>query len=600
VLLVDDQLENLIALEASLEPIDARLVRARSGAEALRAVLDEQFAVILMDVKMPALDGIETIKLIKARERSRSTPIIFLSAFDEGATMHRGYEAGAVDYLRKPFDPEAVRAKVSVFIELHEKKLALQEAHAELEKRVLERTFELEATNMALEREIAERKAAEERLYELAHRDPLTGFANRTLLMQEISRAVSRAMRGTCPFAVMLIDVDRFKTVNDSLGHAAGDHLLRGFANRLAGCLREVDIPGRLGGDEFAVLLDGIASSVDALAVAERIHGALASPFQIEGKEVFATASIGIVMMEVRYTRGEELLRDADAAMYRAKEAGRARSQLFDREMHTGVVARVSLEADLARALERDQLELYYQPIVDTKSRGLVGFEALARWNHHQRGIVGPDEFIPIAEDTGLIRPIGEWVLLTACRQLAEWTSELPGLHMSINLSAQQLAQTDLVTHVLGAIAATTIDPRQLDLEITESSVMPNIGLAEGSLAQLRDAGIGISLDDFGTGYSCLSHLHDLPVSTVKIDRGFVQRLYTSDQRPVVVQAIIALAHTLGMTVTAEGVESEAQLSFLRELECERAQGFLFGRPMATASAAKILSTAAAHRTTSR
>jgi diguanylate cyclase (GGDEF)-like protein len=589
VLLVDDRPENLVALAASLEPLGARIVSVGSGLEALRSVLEQQFAVILMDVKMPGLDGLETVRLLKERERSRNTPIIFLSASDEGASMCRGYASGAVDYLLKPFDPEALRAKVSVFIALHEKELALQAAQAELELRVLERTSELAATNRALEREVADRKAAEQRLFELAHRDPLTGFANRGLLMQELTRAVARATRLQAPFAVMLIDVDRFKGINDTLGHLAGDHLLLGVGNRLAACLRQVDIIGRLGGDEFAVILDGISTPDEALSTAARVHQALASPFLVEGKEVFATASIGIAIMEPQYLCGEELLRDADAAMYRAKENGRARSQLFDREMRTSVIARGRLESDLARAVARNQLVLHFQPIVDTHNRSLVGFEALVRWQHPERGLIGPAEFIPIAESNGLIRKIGHWVLTTACSQLAEWSVANPSLTMSVNLSAHQLAHRDLVSLVLEAIRTSSIEPQRLTLEITESAVMPNIGLAEGSLAQLRDEGIDISLDDFGTGYSCLSHLHDLPVSAVKIDRTFVQRLGASNQRSVVVQAIIGLARTLGLSVTAEGVESEHQLSFLRSLECERAQGYLFARPMDGPSATRLL-----------
>ncbi len=582
VLIVDDRRENLIALEASLEPLAARVVCAQSGFDALRAVLDDQFAVILMDVRMPGLDGIETMKLLKERERTRDVPIIFLTASRDDANLCRGYASGAVDYLYKPVDPEALRAKVSVFITLHEKELALQAAHAELELRVQERTAELAATNRELQQQITERMAAEKQLFELAHRDQLTGFANRALLMQEMTRAVARAGRSAAPFAVMLVDIDRFKAVNDTLGHMVGDRLLLGIANRLSTCLRDTDIPARLGGDEFAVLLDGVATGDAALRTAERIQAALATPFILEGKEVTATASIGVALMDPRYARGEELLRDADAAMYRAKQAGRARSQLFDREMQDNVVATIRLEADLARAVERNQLVLHYQPIVDARTKALIGFEALVRWQHPERGLLSPSEFIPIAEDTGLIRAIDYWVLQTACRQLRDW----PGTpSMSVNISAQLLAQPDLVSVVLGAVQQTGIDARRLTLEITESAVMPNIGLAEVSLARLREAGMEISLDDFGTGYSCLSHLHDLPVTAVKIDRSFVQRLGLTNQRPVVIEAIIGLAHTLGMSVTAEGVETETQLEYLRSVGCERVQGFLISKPVDAATA---------------
>ncbi|MBA2542700.1 MAG: diguanylate cyclase [Deltaproteobacteria bacterium] len=355
VLLVDDHPENLLALEASLEPLGQRLVRAESGTAALRAVLDEQFAVILMDVRMPDLDGFETMALLRQRERSRNVPIIFLSAHPEKHHVLRSYSSGAVDYLLKPFDPDALRSKVSVFVTLRQNELALQAAHselqtahAELEHRVQKRTAELAAANKTLEREVAERKAVQQLLFDQAHHDNLTGLANRALLMEHLNRAVARSRRRAAPsFAVMMLDLDRFKVVNDTLGHLAGDQLLKTVAERLQGCLREVDTASRLGGDEFAILVDGITSLEDATRTAERIQHALAVPLVVDHKEVFATASIGIAMMDARYKCGEELLRDADTALYRAKEAGRAQFQVFDREMHTSVMKQLGLEADL-------------------------------------------------------------------------------------------------------------------------------------------------------------------------------------------------------------------------------------------------------------
>jgi len=330
ILLVDDRVENLMALEVSLEPLGQRLVRATSGSEALRAVLDEEFAVILMDISMPELDGFETVEVLRQRERSRHIPIIFISAYPEQQNSARSYSAGAVDYIVKPFDPDTLRAKVSVFVHLRQHEIALQQAHAELEQRVLERTAELAAANRALEREIVERKAAEQRLFELAHHDGLTGLANRGLLMEHLNRAVAQWKRkADRSFAVMMIDLDRFKDVNDTLGHHAGDQLLVGFSQRLELCLREVDTAARIGGDEFAVLVDNITDIGDVTRLAGRIQHELAQRFPIDGKDVEATASIGIVMMNGSYRRGEELLRDADAAMYRAKQGGRARFSVF-------------------------------------------------------------------------------------------------------------------------------------------------------------------------------------------------------------------------------------------------------------------------------
>ena len=330
ILLVDDRAENLVALQASLEPLGQRLVTATSGDAALRAVLDDEFAVILMDIKMPDLDGFETVALLRQHERSRHIPIIFLSAFAEEHYALRSYLAGAVDYLLKPCDPAALRAKVSVFVHLRQQELALQEAHAELERRVMERTAELAAANRALQREIVERKAAEQRLFELAHHDGLTKLANRALLVSHLNRAVAQWRRETGRgFALMMLDLDRFKAVNDTYGHLAGDQLLIGFAQRLELCVREVDTPARLGGDEFAILVDGIAELSGATVLAERIQRALVRPFDIGGRQVYVGASIGIAMMTGDYHHGDELLRDADAAMYRAKHAGRARSEVF-------------------------------------------------------------------------------------------------------------------------------------------------------------------------------------------------------------------------------------------------------------------------------
>ncbi len=593
VLLVDDRPENLLALEVSLEPLGQRLVRARSGDEALRAVLDEQFAVILMDIRMPGLDGFETMALLKQRERSRHVPIIFLSAFTEQLDGVRSYASGAVDYLLKPIDPEALRSKVSVFVHLRQNELALHAARAELEQRVIERTMELAETNRALEREIQERKAAEQRLQFQAHRDALTGLANRALLMDHLEGTLARSRRqlGTT-FAVLMLDIDRFKVVNDSLGHVVGDRLLVAIAERLTRCLREVDTAARLGGDEFAILLDGIGDLKDATRTAERIQRALTEPFILDGKEILATASIGIAMMDARYILAEELLRDADAAMYRAKEEGRARCQVFDREMHTTVMAQLRLEGDLCKAVERNELVLHYQPIVSVKDGSLVGFEALVRWNHPERGLVHPGEFIGLAEETGLIRPLGRWVMTEACRQLAEWTSIRPDLSMSVNLSPFEFAQRDLVDEIEATIAQAQIDPRQLKLEITESAIMQRVAVVQPMLTRLRDRGISISLDDFGTGYSCLSYLHEFPVTTLKIDRSFVQRIGTENERPAILRGIVMLARNLDIEVIAEGVETEGQLAQLRHLECEHAQGFYFSHPLDAEAARKRLALA--------
>ncbi|CAN5794829.1 hypothetical protein BH11MYX3_BH11MYX3_32580 [soil metagenome] len=582
VLLVDDRPENLLALEASLEPLGQRLVKAQSGNDALRAVLEEQFAVILMDIRMPGLDGFETIGLLRQRAQSRHTPIIFLSAYAEQHHMFRSYSAGAVDYILKPFDPEALRSKVSVFVSLRQKELALQQAHDELEARVAARTAELAQTNASLASEIAERKIAQQQLFDLAHHDSLTGLPNRALFMEHLNGAVARSRRRNSPgFAVMMLDLDRFKLINDTLGHLAGDQLLVGVSRRLQHCLREVDTPARFGGDEFAMLIDGIYGVRDATRTAERIQNALKEPVDIDGKDVMISASVGIAMMNPRYARSIDLLRDADIALYRAKEEGRARYQVFDQEMHGTVSAQLRLESDLSHAIERDELVLHYQPILALGPTKTVGFEALVRWRHPERGIIAPGEFIPIAEDSGMIVSIGRWVTERACQQLAEWDrAGLIGLTMSINLSVRQLVQPELTAEIEQAARDVGVDLRRLTVEITETAMMPNDPAVQETLTHLRTLGVSISLDDFGTGYSCLSYLHDFPVTALKIDRSFVSRIGMTSERPEIVRAIVALAHNLGIDVIAEGVETPEQIERLRALECEYVQGFYYSEPL--------------------
>ncbi len=591
VLLVDDRPENLLALEASLEPLGQRLVKAQSGNDALRAVLEEQFAVILMDIRMPGLDGFETIALLRQRAQSRHTPIIFLSAYPEQHHVLRSYSAGAVDYILKPFDPESLRAKVSVFVALRQKEIALQQAHDELEARVAARTAELAQTNASLANEIAERKIAQQQLFDLAHHDSLTSLPNRALFMEHLNGALARSRRRNSPaFAVMMLDLDRFKVINDTLGHLAGDQLLVGVAARLKHCLREVDTPARLGGDEFSILIDGIYGVKDATRTAERIQHALKEPFDLDGKEVLISSSIGIAMMDRRYERSTDLLRDADIALYRAKEEGRARYQVFDHEMHGTVSAQLRLESDLSYAVERDELVLHFQPILALAQTKVVGFEALVRWRHPERGIIGPAEFIPIAEDSGMIQTIGRWVAERACHQLAEWDRDgLGGLTMSINLSVRQLVQPDLTAEIEQAARDAGIDLRRLTVEITESAMMPNDPAVQQTLTHLRTLGVSISLDDFGTGYSCLSYLHDFPVTALKIDRSFVSRIGMKSERPEIVRAIVALAHNLGIDVIAEGVETPEQIDRLRALECEYVQGFYFSEPLDAEAATTLL-----------
>jgi diguanylate cyclase (GGDEF)-like protein len=441
-----------------------------------------------------------------------------------------------------------------------------------------------------LSRYIAEQdrisKALEENKEHFRHaafHDALTGLPNRSLLIDHLKLAIERSkLQHDHLFAILFIDLDRFKNINDSLGHNMGDRLLVAIAARLGECLRPTDTIARLGGDEFAILLDGLEDWTIATAVAERIQTELLKPFSLNGHEIYMTASIGIRLSIDGREDAENMLRDADTAMYRAKDNGKARHELFHSTMHTRAVALLKLENDLRRAMEREEFCVHYQPIVSLETEALVGFEALVRWNHPERGLVPPDEFIPLAEETGLITEIGSWVLREACTQLRAWQSALgrESLTMSVNLSGKQLTQSDLIQQIQNTLAQTGLDPTWLRLEITESVVMENAELATNTLLQLRQLGVHLRIDDFGTGYSSLSYLHRFPVNTLKIDRSFIGRMAKDDENSEIVRTICTLANNLGMEVVAEGVETLEQLELLRSLRCEYGQGYFFSKPV--------------------
>ena len=425
-----------------------------------------------------------------------------------------------------------------------------------------------------------------------AFHDSLTGLPNRAMFTQLLQAEIESTKRFPDHlFAVLFLDLDRFKNINDSLGHTHGDLLLVAFAERLERTLRPVDTLARFGGDEFAILLSGIENTTAAVRVAERIHEELSQPFDLDKNSAFASASIGIALSSSGYGRPEDILRDADTAMYRAKENGKARSEMFDTGMHARAVSRLQIEHDLRQAVEQKQFEIHYQPIIGLESRHLAGFEALIRWNHPRRGMVSPGDFIPIAEETGLIVPIGQWVLEEACRQVREWQVSSPihrSLSLSVNLSGRQVAQPDLVDQIKGALERSELNPHHLKLEITESIVMENAEAAAQTFKQLRALGVQLSIDDFGTGYSSLSYLHRFPLNYLKIDRSFVDRM-TIDGDDAIVRTIATLARNLGMEVIAEGIETEDQYNHLRILGCEYGQGYLFSPPVSVDRAYDLL-----------
>ena len=435
-----------------------------------------------------------------------------------------------------------------------------------------------------------ERTSAQDRIRSAGFLDPLTGLANRTVFAEQLGRRLveAKARLGGGLFAVLYLDLDRFKVVNDSLGHLVGDQLLSAASRRLEACLRPTDLLARLGGDEFAILLTSLTDEQQANAVAFRIQESLSAPFRIGAREVYTTASIGIAIGLPQYASPDEIMRDADTAMYHAKTRGKARHELFDADMHARVRDRLGLENDLRHAVLNNDFDVHYQPIVLLASGMCVGFESLIRWKRN--GVpVPPDQFIPLAEEVGLIEALGTWVLREACRTFADWQRRFPdGLdYITVNVSSRQLLQHNFLTVVEQAVHDAGLKPCDLRLEITETALMENPKIAAGMLRELRDFGVKIYLDDFGTGYSSLSHLHKLPVDALKIDRSFVNSLLRSD-RPIV-ESILALARTLNTSVVAEGIESDAQAIELERLGCTHAQGFLFSRPLTVAAAEAML-----------
>ena len=504
--------------------------------------------------------------------------------------LHPDDTAAAVSYLEEAFAHPGETQRVEWRLRHNDGRWVLVEALA----RNLTDDASINGVVLTM-RDVMERKALEEALSYQALHDPLTGLANRVLFTDRLRHALARRERNDSVLAVLLVDMDDFKTVNESLGHFAGDQVLTTVAARLQLYLREGDSVARFSGDEFGVLLEDVDDTEEVMRIAERLSTALAEPTTVDDKEVALRASLGIAIHSHELAAADELLRGADVAMSIAKRGERGGFQLYRPEMYAAAMARLELRSDLGRALERGEFEIHYQPTVVLATGSVHGLEALVRWRHPHRGLIAPLDFIPLAEESGLIIPIGRWILATACRQAHEWQRRyptLPALTMSINLSAVQLANPDLVADVAETLAATHVDPRTIVLEITESTLLDRSEAGINRLRALRALGLHLAIDDFGTGYSSLSYLRELPVDILKIDKSFVDGLLHDGEAIAVASTIIELGRTLRLDTVAEGIEEPQQARRLLQLACRLGQGYLFARPLDRAAAEEFLDAA--------
>jgi diguanylate cyclase (GGDEF)-like protein len=541
VLVVDDDRSTRSALRYALQRSGFAVEEAADGARALAMIERIVPDVILMDAMMPEMDGFAACAKLQELPRGKDVPVLMITALDDNISIERAFAAGASDYIPKPINLAVVNQRV---------------------------------------RRVVEANRAEKHVRRLAFNDTLTGLPNRVLFAENLSRAIESAESQGQSLAVLFLDLDRFKFVNDTLGHEIGDRLLKAVASRMKYCVRSSDCVARLGGDEFTVLLSDLADAAFAANVAEKICRTLASAFEIDGQEIFVTASIGISVFPGDGADVSTLLRHADTAMYRAKR-GSGGFEFYEAGMEALVSDHLRLDTSLRRALERNELVVYYQPKADTASGRVTGMEALVRWNHPERGMISPLEFIPLAEETGLIVPIGAWVLRTACAQVHEWLGAgIPDLNVAVNLSGVQLAESGFADVVAAALRETGLEARHLTLEITESVLMEHAREAVTTLRELKALGLRIEIDDFGTGYSSLAYLKRFPVDALKIDRTFTRDMTENPDDAAIVTGIIALAHSLRLKVVAEGVETQHQRDFLMLLGCDSMQGYYLSEPL--------------------
>lgn len=682
ILIVDDNEMNRDMLARRLERKGYSITTADSARSLLERIQKEQVDLLLLDIEMPEISGLDALQALRERYSPVELPIIMVTARDQSEDIVKALDIGANDYIVKPIDFAVALARVRTqasYKKAHEALRESEERYALAARGANDGLWDWDLRTNALyfsprwksmlgyqESEIDNRPeewldrihtgdrirvteeiaahqkgttAHFESEYRVQHKDgsfrwmlsrglairddsgtatrmagsqtditggkvadALTGLPNRLLFIDRLTRLVEHSKRHKdYLFAVLFLDLDGFKTINDSLGHVIGDQLLIEVANRLERCLRVTDTVtrfdkpftlARLGGDEFTILLDQIKRSEDANLVSERLMNEFATPFILEGRKIFTSVSIGIALSSIGYDCSEDLLRDADTAMYRAKSLGKNRSEVFDLDMRASVIARLQVETDLRGVVERGELRNFYQPIVCLASGRISGFEALLRWQHPARGLVPPSDFIPIAEETGMIREIGWWNLQEACRQIGIWNgrrgAQAP-LTMSVNLSVKQFAQTNLADGIGKLLQEVGIRPDTLKLEITESTVMVDPLAAVEVLSKIKSLGVQLSIDDFGTGYSSFSYLHRFPLDTLKIDRSFTKSIVQGGDSTQIVRTILPMADRLKLNVVAEGVETAEQLETLRKFHCEYGQGYYFSKPVNATEAEALL-----------
>jgi diguanylate cyclase (GGDEF)-like protein len=592
-LIVDDISDNRNILMRRFERRGFDVVEAASGLEAIELTERYFFDLVLLDVMMPGIDGIETLKRIRGRRSTSTLPVIMVTAKSESGNIVEALEQGANDYVTKPVDFAVALARVNTQISRKraEQQVALaneklRKTNEDLELRVQERTTRLTDANQRLKEEIADREELQAKSQYLAYHDSLTGLGNRLLFKEQLDEALRDVSVMPHPLAVLFLDLDGFKAVNDTLGHSVGDMLLKSIAAKLRDLLPVTDRIARLGGDEFAILQMSSSQPTSSISLAEQIIEVVGHSNSIEGHEVTVGASVGIAVARPGEMNTETFLKSADLAMYNAKSEGRGTYRIFDPQMDAIVQTRRLLERDMRIALAQGGFELFYQPLVNLQTGRVTALEALMRWNHQDRGNISPSEFIPVAEEMGLIVQLGEWALRCACQEAVKWPETI---RVSVNLSSLQFAKGNLVSTVMSALASAGLPASRLELEITESVLLEKSDRNIGILNQLRGLGVRISMDDFGTGYSSIGYLRSFPFDKIKIDRSFVRDLLIDEGSLAIVRAIANLGISFGMTTTAEGVETEEQVRCLNLEGCVEVQGYLYSKPVPADDVANLL-----------